>query len=172
MMPKTGRFHFKSRGFTLIELMVVMLLITIMFAVTIPRLDGAILQDPRKKTTRWLMSTVSALRAAAIEKQKSQILVLNLDENRLWTTDAEMDEKGQSVAAEKAFALPGGIRIMEVQFPGKKRVGSGNATVVFYPGGYSDQAAINLESGDAERFAYRVEPLLPKIKVVEEWISY
>jgi prepilin-type N-terminal cleavage/methylation domain-containing protein len=172
MMPNTGRSHFNSNGFTLIELMVVMLLITIMFAVTIPRLDGTMLQDPRKKTTRWLMSTVSTLRAAAIEKQKSQILVLDLDENRLWTMDAEMDEKGQSAAAKKAFALPSGIRIMEVQFSGKKRVGSGNAAIVFYPGGYSDHAAINMESGNTERFAFKLEPLLPRIKVVEEWIRY
>ncbi|MFZ1983683.1 MAG: prepilin-type N-terminal cleavage/methylation domain-containing protein [Desulfatitalea sp.] len=172
MMPNMGRFHFCSRGFTLIELMVVMLLITIMFAVTIPRIDGTMMQDPRKKTTRWLMNAVSTLRAAAIEKQKSQILVLNLDGNRLWTMDAEMDEEGQSTAAEKAFALPGGIRIVEVQFQGKTRVGSGNAEIIFYPGGYSDQAAINLENSAAERFAFKVEPLLPRIKVVEEWISY
>ncbi|MBI5062517.1 MAG: hypothetical protein HZB87_03345, partial [Desulfatitalea sp.] len=73
---------------------------------------------------------------------------------------------------EKAFTLPGGMRIMEVQFSGKQSVGSGNALITFYPGGYSDQAAINIESGDAERFAYKVEPLLPRIKVVDEWISY
>lgn len=171
-MSKTGHFHKGGKGFTLIELMVVMLLITIMLGVTIPRLDTSLLQDPRKKTTRWLINTVSALRAAATEKQKSQTLVVNVDENRLWVTDAEMDDEAQTAAEEKAFALPGGMRIMEVQFSGKESVGSGNALITFYPGGYSDQAAINIEGADAERFAYKVEPLLPRIKVVDKWISY
>ena len=170
-MSKSGHSHTCGKGFTLIELMVVMLLITIMLGVTIPKLDTSLLQDPRKKTTRWLTNTVSELRAAATEKQKSQILVVNVDNNRLWTMDAEMDEEAQTAAAQKAFALPGGMRIMEVQFSGKKRVGSGNALITFYPGGYSDQAAINIED-DSERFAYKIEPLLPRIKVVDEWISY
>ena len=170
-MSKMGRLHNGGKGFTLIELMVVMLLITIMLGVTIPKLDTSLLQDPRKKTTRWLTNTVSALRAAATEKQKSQTLVVDVDENRLWVTDADMDEEAQAAAEKQAFALPGGIRIMEVQFSGKKRVGSGNALITFYPGGYSDQAAINIEY-DSERLAYKIEPLLPRIKVVDEWIRY
>jgi prepilin-type N-terminal cleavage/methylation domain-containing protein len=171
-MSKTGHFHSGGKGFTLIELMVVMLLITIMLGVTIPRMDSSLLQDPRKKTTRWMINTVSALRAAATEKQKSHSMVVNVNENRLWIMDAEMDEEALTEAAKKAFALPGGMRIMDVQFAGKERVGSGDALITFYPGGYSDQAAINIESADAERFAYKVEPLLPRIKVVDEWISY
>lgn len=171
-MSPTRRWHSEDKGFTLIELMVVMLLITIMLGVTIPRLDTSLLQDPRKKTTRWMINTVSALRAAATEKQKSQILVVNVDDNRLWITDAEMDEEAQSTAMENAFELPGGLRIIEVPFSGKESVGSGNAMIVFYPGGYSDQAAINIETGDAERFAFKIEPLLPRVKVVDEWIRY
>lgn len=159
-------------GFTLIELMVVMLLITIILAVAIPKLDSSLIQDPRKKTTRWMINTVSALRSAALEKQKSQILVLDLDHNRIWTMDDQMDEEAKIAASEKAFALPGGIRLMEVQFPKKDRIGSGTAEIIFYPGGYSDQAAINLETNDAERFACIVRPLLPTLKVVEEWVTY
>ncbi len=171
-MSRTGQWHSEDKGFTLIELMVVMLLITIMLGVTIPRLDTSLLQDPRKKTARWMINTVSALRAAATEKQKSQILVVDVDDNRLWVTDAEMDDEAQKGAAENGFALPGGMRIMEVQFSGKESVGSGKAMIVFYPGGYSDQAAINIETGDSERMAFKIEPLLPRVKVVDQWISY
>jgi general secretion pathway protein H len=170
-MSRAGHLHIRATGFTLIELMVVMLLITIMLGVTIPRLDTSLLQDPRKKTNRWMINTISALRAAATEKQKSHFLIVDVDANRLWTADAEMDEEAQTAAAEKAFVLPGGMRIMEVQFSGKESVGSGNAMITFYPGGYSDQAAINMEI-DSERFAYKVEPLLPRVKVVEEWVNY
>ncbi|MDA8139865.1 MAG: type II secretion system protein [Desulfobacteraceae bacterium] len=159
-------------GFTLIELMVVMLLITIMFAVTIPRLSTNVGQDPRKRTTRWLMNTISALRSAAMEKQKSQILVVDLDEKRFYVADAEMNEEAKSEAAKGGFALPSSLHLIEVQYPNKKSVGSGTAEIVFYPGGFSEQAAINMETDDNERFCFKVEPLLPRIKVVEDWIRY
>jgi prepilin-type N-terminal cleavage/methylation domain-containing protein len=161
-----------NQGFTLIELMVVMLLITIIFAVTVPRLDSSLLQDPRKKTTRTLMNTVSALRSEAIERQTRQILFLDLDNGRIWTADAAMDEEALSAAAKNAFELPGGIQMVELQFAAKKSIGSGTAEILFYPGGFSDQVAINMIHDNVQRFAYKVEPLLPKVKVVEEWVSY
>jgi prepilin-type N-terminal cleavage/methylation domain-containing protein len=159
-------------GFTLIELMVVMLLITIMFAVTIPKIGTNLGQDPRKKTTRWLMNTVSALRSAAVEKQKSQILVIDMEEKRLYVADAEMNDEAKSEASKRGFALPDSLHIIEVQYPDKDHVGTGTAEIIFYPGGFSEQAAINMETEDSERFCFKVEPLLPRIKVIEEWIRY
>lgn len=165
------RYHTPD-GFTLIELMVVMMVITIMFAVAIPRIETNIVQDPRKKTTRWLMNTVGALRSKAMEKQRSQLLVVDLEEKRFYVADAEMTEEAKSDAAKRGFALPGALHIFDVQYPGKDPVGTGTAEIIFYPGGFSEQAVINMENDDAERFCYKVEPLLPQIKVVEEWTRY
>lgn len=159
-------------GFTLIELMVVLLLITIVFSVTIPKMDTTIIQDPRKKTTRWLKNTARELRSAAIEKQIVQIMVVNLDLNRLWVTNEMMDEEAKYEAAENGFRIPSAIHMIEVQFPAKDRIGGGQAEIKFYPAGYSEHATINLENDDAERFSFTVEPLIPKIKVLEEWVTY
>ncbi|RJQ68475.1 MAG: prepilin-type N-terminal cleavage/methylation domain-containing protein [Desulfobacteraceae bacterium] len=161
-----------NNGFTLLELLVVMLLITIVFAVTIPRLDSSLMQDPRKKTTRWVVNTVSELRAMAIETQKKHALVIDLEGGRIWFVHADMDEEALSAASEKAFRLPGGIKIVDVQFPRRQPVSSGTGEIVFYPGGYSEQAVINLEDEDARRFAYKIEPLLPKVKAVDEWLEF
>lgn len=160
------------QGFTLIEMMVVLLLITLVFSVTIPKMDTSIVQNPRKKTTRWIKNTVRELRAAAIEKQIAQIMVVNLDLNRIWVTNEAMDEEAKFAAAENGFRLPGSLHMIDVEFPAKDRIGGGQAELVFYPGGYSDHATINLENDDAERFSFTVEPLLPRVKVLEEWVNY
>jgi prepilin-type N-terminal cleavage/methylation domain-containing protein len=160
------------KGFTLLELLVVMLLITIVFAVTVPRLDSSLMQDPQKKATRWIINSIEDLRAAAVEKQKTRILMIDVDNNRMWPADADMDEEARAAAADKAFVLPGGIKIVDVRFPHKARVSSGTVEISFYPGGYSDQAIINMEGDDAQRFACRIEPLLPKVKVVDEWLEF
>ena len=159
-------------GFTLIELMVVMMLITIVFAVTIPRLGSGLMQDPRKTTTRWIVNTTSDLRALAVEKQKAHVLIIDLSANRIWFIHEEMDEETLSAASEKAFVIPRAIRIVDIQFPQKERVTSGKAEIVFYPGGYSDYAVINLQDDGAQRFAFKVEPLLPKITVLDKWLEF
>lgn len=171
MVSVENTLHHRQ-GFTLIELMVVMLLIALMLAVAVPKLDTAILQDPKRKTNRWMINTTRALRTAAIEKQKIYSLVIDIDSNRMYPVGEEMDEEARASAAEKAFKLPSTIRIVDVQFPNRERTVSGNAEILYYPGGYSDMALINLEDDDAQRFSYKLEPLLPKIRVLEEWISY
>jgi prepilin-type N-terminal cleavage/methylation domain-containing protein len=162
----------RPRGFTLIELMVVMLLISIVLAVAVPRFEGGVLQDPSKRMSRWMINTVRTLRSKAIQKQVAQGLVMDLDHQKMWIVREGMDETERTAASEKAFSLPGGFAIVDVQFPGKDPLTSGTVEVVFYPAGYSDHALVHLENDDAERMTYRIEPLLPKVKIYDQWIDF
>ncbi len=159
-------------GFTLIELMVVMLLISIVLAVAIPRFEGGVFEDPTKKLSRWMINTVRTLRSQAIQQQKLQSLVVDLSNHKMWVSNEEMGEEAFTAAEENARALPGNMRIVDVQFPGTEPVTSGTAQINFYPAGFSDHVLIHLENDDAERFSYLVQPLLPKIKFIEEWIDF
>jgi prepilin-type N-terminal cleavage/methylation domain-containing protein len=159
-------------GFTLIELMVVMLLISIVLGVAIPKFSGGAFQDPVKKLSRWMVISVRNLRSAAIQKQIVQALVIDIDNHRMWLIDDQMSEEALAAASDKAMTLPDSLHLVDVRFPGQEPVTSGTTEVKFYPAGFSDQALIHLQSGDAERFSYLVEPLLPKAKFFEEWIEF
>ena len=162
----------QAEGFTLIELMVVMLLITIVLSVTVPRLSSGLMQDPQKKANRWMINTVQALRAAAIEKQKSQALVVDFANNRLFTIDSSMDDEALAAAAEKAFVLPKSIQLVDVLFPNDEQQSVDTVEIYFYAAGYCDPSIIHLKNDDGYRFSYKIEPLLPKVKVSEEWLTY
>jgi prepilin-type N-terminal cleavage/methylation domain-containing protein len=160
-------------GFTLIELMVVMMLISIVLAIAIPKFGGGAFQDPVKKLSRWMINTVRTLRSAAIQQQKTQSLVIDLSNRRMWLVNEAMDEKAaQDAASNKAISIPDAIQHMDVQFPQQERISSGTTEVRFYPAGYSDQALIHLETDDEEKITYMVEPLLPKVKIFDEWIEF
>lgn len=171
MKSHNRAYGFNSRGFTLIELMVVMLLISIILAVVIPRFDSAPFQDPGKKLSRWMINAVRHLRTTAVQKQKIQALVVDLSEQRMWMIHEQMSEEEQSAAAEKAFTLDESMRIVNAQYPDQERISTGTIEVRFYPAGYSDLVLLHIESEDAERLSYLIEPLLPKLKIVEEWIE-
>jgi prepilin-type N-terminal cleavage/methylation domain-containing protein len=160
------------KGFTLIELMVVMLLISIVMAVAIPKFSGGAFQDPVKKFSRWMIINVRTLRSAAIQQQKAQGLVIDLSNRRMWTvSDALNEEAVQASGSKKALSIPDAIRHMDVEFPQQERITSGTAEIRFYPSGYSDQVLIHLETDD-EKLTYLVEPLLPKVKIFDEWIEF
>lgn len=173
-MKKHPRIYGSNgKGFTLIELMVVMLLITIVLAVVIPRFDTAApFQDPGKKLSRWMINAVRHLRATAIEKQQTQALVVDLSKQRMWMIQEDMSEEQQAAAAEKAFTLDSSIRIVNAQFRNQESVATGTLEIRFYPAGYSDQVLLHIENEDAERTSYLIEPLLPKLKIVEGWIEF
>lgn len=160
-----------KRGFTLIELMVVMLLISIILAVAIPRFDSTPFQDPGKKLSRWMINTVRHLRASAIQEQQIQSLVVDLSEQRMWMANEGMSEEEQAAAAEKAFDLDSSMRMVNAQYPDQERINSGTIEIRFYPAGYSDRVLIHLEDDDAQRISFLVEPLLPKVKIFNEWID-
>lgn len=162
-----------EQGFTLIELMVVMLLISIVLSIAIPKFGGSAFQDPVKKMSRWMINTVRTLRSAAIQQQKTQGLVIDLSNRRMWiVNDAADEEAAQAEASKKTVPIPDAIRYMDVQFPQQERISSGTAEVRFYPAGYSDQVLIHLETDDDEKLTYLVEPLLPKVKIFDEWIEF
>jgi hypothetical protein len=84
----------------------------------------------------------------------------------------QMDEEAMAAASEKAFVLPDAIKIEDVEFRDEDRISSGTAAIRFYPGGFSDQALVHVEYDETSRFTYKFEPLLPKVKRLDEWAGY
>ena len=149
-----------------------MLLISIILAVAIPRFEGGFLQDPIKQFSRKMISTVRSLRSAAVQTQMQQTLVVDLNSQQLYVASpAKQDETG-SAAPKKSFKLPDSLALVAVEFSGSDRVTTGNAQIHFYPAGYSDHAFIRLERGNEDRYTFVVQPLLPKVKLFEEWIDF
>ena len=152
--------------------MVVMLLISIVLAVTIPRFEGGIFQDPEKKMSRWVINTVRSLRSAAIQKQTVQKLVIDLSNHKMWIASDQMDTDQEPEAPLNVYSLPGNINFVDLQYPASDRITSGTADIHFYPAGYSDHVLIHLVNDNAERSTFHIQPLLPKVKIVDEWIDF
>ena len=160
------------KAFTLIEIMVVMLLISIILGVAVPRFDNGAFQDSQKTITRKIINIVSTLRAKSIAEQKTYALVIDVSNDRYWVVDESMDEIAMAQATEKALKLPDDIHFVDIQFPDQGQLRSGMVEIQFHPAGYADQALIHLQSDRDQRFTFQIEPLLPKMKTADEWLTY
>jgi prepilin-type N-terminal cleavage/methylation domain-containing protein len=162
--------HLK-RGFTLIELIVVMALLGIMIAFSVPRLHGTIFSDNTKKSSRWLIGKIQALKESAIQNQKQYVLHIDLDTDRVWDTNESMSADDLEEATLNAYALPGAIEIMDVEFPIAGKIFSGRADIRFYKAGYTDKALIHIRD-DSQQLSFLIEPFLPHVKLFEKYATF
>jgi prepilin-type N-terminal cleavage/methylation domain-containing protein len=160
-----------TRGFTLIELIVVIALLGIMIGFSVPRLHDTLYLDDTRKASRWIIGKVHALREAAIQKQKQYMLHIDMDSNRIWDSEESMSEESRNEAALNAQALPGNIEIIDVQFLIGGKVSSGRADITFYKSGYSDKALIHIQDED-EQLTFLIEPFLTKVRLFDKYASF
>ena len=169
---KISGSHFKTaKGFTLIELIVVMALLGIMIAFSVPRLHGTIFLDDTKESSRWIIGKVQSLKESAIRNQKQYVLHIDLDTGQAWDTDESMSADDLEKAALNAYTFPGGIRVMDVEFPIAGKIFSGRAAIRFYKAGYTDKAMIHLQD-DNQQLSFLIEPFLPQVKLFEKYATF
>ena len=155
-----------DRGFTLIEMVVVTALISIMLVVAIPRLEGGLFSDGSDDAARWVIATVRGLKEKAVVENKTYLLNVSPDVQRLWITEAGMADTDADAAREAGYALPRGVNIDHVAFSQTERISSGTVPIAFYPGGYSDKAVIRVRTNDGDRLAFVIEPFLAGVDLV------
>jgi len=115
-----------TKGYTLIELAVVVVLIGLMLAISIPRFQYAVLTDGLKTTTRRIIGLVKGLRNEAIREQKVYLLHFDIGSNRIWSESDAITEEERELARERYFQVPPDVHILDVWCSGKgKKVDGG-----------------------------------------------
>ena len=156
-----------TKGFTLIEITIVLALIGVLLFFAIPRFQDALLIDPSKKPTRWLMVTIPQLRSNAIRNQRDYLLHVDLSDNRLWATHAADSGDNQEKAEKDAYHLPEGVRLTGVVFSNGKKQTVDVATIGFHPQGWADRAIIHMETDRRDRFSFVIHPFLTRIERID-----
>ena len=165
----TGDGH--QGGFTLLELLVVMGLLTIMLVFSVPRLHENFLLDDTKSSSRWLIGKIQALTEAALRNQKHYTLHIDLDTGRFWETDESMSAESLESAAMQTEPLPEGLKIADIEYPIRGKVNSGRTDITFYRSGYSDKVLIHVRDG--QRYtSYLIEPFLSEVARYETYASF
>ena len=166
------RLKGKSKGFTFLELTVVIFLIGLTLLLTVPRFRSTILTDDLKKTVRRMVGTVRTLRNEAIRDQKVYSLHFDIESNRVWTSWEPMNEEERRQALERAYQIPDGIRILDVWRGSRGKEVAGDAVIHFSKKGYIEQSVIHLAADDGRQFTLILSPFLGRVKVVEEYVEF
>ncbi|MCG8470680.1 MAG: prepilin-type N-terminal cleavage/methylation domain-containing protein [Desulfobacterales bacterium] len=155
-----------QRGFTLLELLVVMGIVVLLFLFTLPNLDSFTLTDPPKKVAALIATTCKDLKIRARKERKRFRLDVLSDTGEIWVTHEDMDEKERAQAREGGFTLPEEMSVACLSNSLVVDKETGAKGIFFYPEGYSDPADIEVRYGERV-FLVTIEPLIPRATFVE-----
>jgi len=105
-----------NRGFTLIEMVVVLALVALLLAVTLPRLAVNPFSDTKRQTTLWIANKIQQLKEQSLRAARNHTLHIDIDTGQLWSTHAGMRADEIDQARKAGYTLPEGARIEYVEF--------------------------------------------------------
>lgn len=179
-------FFSDSSGFTLLELIIVLVIISILTLIVAPRL--AIFFSSRRTNFTIFASMVEKTFDDAYLKKRTNFLVLHLGEGPSDLTEI----------AEKIFSRKNGISVInfvdgtfkdnpnpllsfrefpssfkmeEVLLSSGEKVNTGNVLIPFYPNGYADDVIVHIISDD-EKFSLRIRKYQKKPLIAKDFINF
>jgi prepilin-type N-terminal cleavage/methylation domain-containing protein len=176
-----------NRGFTLLELVIVLVIVSIMTLLVAPRLS--VFLSGSRSNFIILQSIVAKSFDDAFIRNRTNFLVVHMGDSISELTD--LDEKifsrknGVSVVnfSEGSFRdspnpllkyrrFPGSFRFEEVIMASGEKITSGNVLIPFYPRGHSDDVIVHILANDDERYSMRISKYRKTPKFVPDYVNF
>jgi prepilin-type N-terminal cleavage/methylation domain-containing protein len=165
----------KSSGFTLVELMVVVLVVGLLFSISLTGLDHMIPRYKLRAAQRELGDTIRLAKAHAASLSRDVYVQYDLDRSEyllLVPVEYEKGEKKQ-IRYDEVFdrRLPDGVTFKDLIMPLEKdaKVTTGMHRIPFSPFGYSGHHIVNL-TGEGENVAsLKINGLTGNISYLDQY---
>lgn len=168
-----GKLSGCSRGFTFVELMLVLLLLGLILLLTFPNFREFVMPRDMKRAVLSFVGTLRyAQNQAATTKHKYR-LNIDIKENAFWVTlEGERGKFSRDPSSQgQIHYLPEGVIFLDVYHPERGKINEGAAYVEFWPTGWAEECTIHLKKSEEEVFTIFVNPLGGKIEVAAGYME-
>jgi general secretion pathway protein H len=147
-----------SRGFTLLELVLVLLIMGLALALTYPNLSRGTAAFHLRAVGRDVMNTLRFAREKAITQQTDMLVVVDPEKREVVLSDV-------LGGSPRTFSLPDDVKIQHL-FLGGTEIPEGPLRIRFIPNGSSETAEIVLESKTGSVLRVVTDPLTGGAKIL------
>ena len=159
-------------GFTLIELIIVLVVLAAVLTITFPRMEAFFSGSYLKSTSRRLIGTIRYLHDRSVTTGKRLRLCYDLDENDYWIEEENEEgefEELKTVLGRKE-ALPEGIKFLDIITP-EGKINSGQTLTLFFPKGYVTKSIIHLQNEKEEVQTLLVKGTMGQVTVYKGYVE-
>jgi len=183
-----------DRGFTLIEMIVVLALIGIMLFIGLPAFRDNLFDSSLKSTSRKVIGFVRGIREMAARERQSYYLHIDMIEESLWfaedpdkpvwfdpmvqpqqtekiptVPESDKEVKGEKTSHQKKLVFPDEVRIFEVETADSGKFSGGEKKIWISPKGYMEQMVLHLENRNEKIFSLHFQPFLKNVIIYEKY---
>ena len=136
-------------GFTFLEIMIVLLIRSLMFGLTLSGLESGFLRNDRKLNLRLLQDLFNEIRYTAVLQQKTQHLMIQVGgpvQSLYWVASSE---QGPEQNHRKKPFLQGSDQLYGLQKTNGTLISSGVADIAFLPQGLAEECTFFLQDAEA-----------------------
>ena len=173
MKTSRGKGLPDKKGFTFLELMLVILLLGFMFLFTWPNFQGLTSVGNTGQAVLELTGALRFARSQAATTKCRYRVNLEIRENTFWISKEKNKKEFAAVSSEygQRTHLPAGMTFLDIQQPHRGKIREGTAYVEFSPTGWAGESAIHLRRGDEDMFTIFVDPLGGKIEILSGYVE-
>jgi len=165
----------RACGFTLVEVMVVVLILGLMAGVMLPRLMRPLFASDIRLATRRLAALTALVRDRAVRTHQTYRLHYDRQKETLWVTflaasGEEQEDQGSLTATQR---WPGAVDLVAVrtQFQGRQPEGSEeNLFTTFLPNGYVERTLLHVQAEEAQ-YTLVIEPLTGQVRRLDGFLE-
>ena len=175
MMRTSTIGRLNRKGFTLLELALVMFLIGLVLSISMPRLGNLLFHTDLKSVARSLKSVVYVMRSKSISTNTYTILHFDLDQNLYWGT-AVSKKKQTSDASEETpvvspVKLPSGIRFMDAGNINSVKKTFGILNSAFNPKGMFEETVLHMSDRDENVMTVIINAFTGSFMIYDEYVD-
>ena len=169
--PESGpALNGAESGFTLAEILVVLVLLTMLLSVVLPRI-GDVDQTERLRTAaRRLAGQAAESYSQAAAKSRPWFFCVDLDQNRTWLSTVRPGREGDAGRESKYYNLPSGVTFKDVIHSTEGMIKEGRISFGFWPQGGAEPGAIHLINDDGEELTVFLRLFLGRTEIKEGYL--
>jgi type II secretory pathway pseudopilin PulG len=162
-----------QEGFTLLELIIVCLLITVSLAFSVPNLRQALVIDQLAASSRKIIALIREVRQLAAQEQQAYWVHVDLDQKKIWyqlDMDAPTGENGRE-DPHPSIQLPPSVRLQDILYGTAEKKTYGEISLWINKKGYMNQTILHLADDQDNIISIVLSPFLNTIKAYDTYIS-
>jgi len=159
-------------GFTLMELVVVMVLLSLLTTFAVPRIRTSLFTDQLKAGGRRLIGLISETGQEARRSHRAWQIVYDPGERRF---SARADDGGEATTENshsiRPITLPEGVRVVDITTARGGTRNEGELHLRFSNRGYVDQTLIHLGDDSGHNLTLSLSPFLGAIRIYDSYLD-